>query len=98
MNRRTLTWIAAAILLLLAAYSGYWWLAAGRLDAGIDAWAAAQREAGLTIEYQRGSVGGYPLSFRTTFLRPHIAGTIRGQTFDWLGPDVEASVSPFNLR
>ena len=98
MTRKTLTWIAAAVLLLAAAYSVYWWIVAGRLDDGIDAWAAAERQSGLTLEFERGPVRGYPLAFRTTFAHPHIAGVMPGGSFDWRGPDVEASLAPFDFR
>jgi hypothetical protein len=93
-------WIVAAIVIAVAGigYSIYWWIVAGLLDKGIDAWAASQRQAGLTVEFERTPVTGFPFAFRANFHHPHIAGVLGGQAFDWHGPDVEASVSPLDLH
>jgi hypothetical protein len=99
MNRRTtLSAAAAAVALLLAGYSAYWWLMADRLDSGLAAWMAAEKQAGLTIEADRPPIGGYPFSFHTTFRQPHVSGTLAGKPIDWHGADVEAWLWPFNLR
>jgi hypothetical protein len=99
MNRRILLLAAAAaVALLLAGYSAYWWLMAAKLEAGLDAWVAAEKQAGLTIDFDRAPIGGYPFSFRTTFGQPHVSGTLAGQPIDWRGADIEAWLWPFNLR
>jgi hypothetical protein len=99
MNRRTLlSAAAAAVALLLAGYSAYWWLMAEKLQGGLDAWIAAEKQAGLTIEANRTPIGGYPFSFRTTFRQPHVSGTLAGQAVDWQGKDVEAWIWPFSFR
>lgn len=98
MNRRTvLSAAAAAVALLLAGYSAYWWLMAERLQDGLDAWVAAENQAGLTVDADRTPIAGYPFSFRTTFRRPHVSGTLAGQPIDWQGADVEAWLWPFDL-
>lgn len=99
MNRRTLlSAAAAAVALLLAGYSAYWWWMAERLEAGLDGWIAAERDAGLAIDADRTPIGGFPLAFRATFQHPHVHGTFGGQSLDWRGDDVEASLWPFDLR
>jgi Uncharacterized protein conserved in bacteria (DUF2125) len=99
MNRRTMLSAAvAAVALLLAGYSAYWWMMAGRLDAGLDSWIVAEQQTGLTIDADRPRIGGYPLSFRTTFRHPHVTGMLGGQPIDWQGADVAAWLWPFNLR
>ncbi|HVZ01324.1 MAG TPA: DUF2125 domain-containing protein [Dongiaceae bacterium] len=98
MNRRTLlSAAAAAVALLLAGYSAYWWWMAERLETGLDAWIAAERQAGLAIDAERTPIGGYPFAFRATFRRPHVHGAIAGQPIDWQGADVEARLWPFDL-
>jgi hypothetical protein len=87
----------AAAAILLGGYTIYWWIVAGKLDQGIDDWAAAQRQAGLTLEFERTPVTGFPFTFHATFRHPRIAGALSGQRFDWTGPDVEADVSPIDL-
>jgi hypothetical protein len=99
MNRRTLLFAAAAaVALLFAGYSAYWWLVAERLEAGLDAWIAAEKQAGLAIAAERTPIGGYPFSFRATFRHPHMTGTLAGRPIDWQGDDVEAWLWPFDLR
>jgi hypothetical protein len=88
----------AIAIALIGGYAAYWFYVAAQLDKGIDAWVADQRQHGLTVEFERGPIGGFPLDFRTTFRQPHIAGAISGQSFDWHGPDTEGSVSPLDLH
>jgi hypothetical protein len=98
MTSRTRILVAAAlVIVLLGGYAIYWWIVAGKLDQGIDDWAAAQRQAGLTLEFERTAVTGFPFTFRATFRHPRIAGVAGGQRFDWTGPDVQADVSPIDL-
>jgi hypothetical protein len=99
MNRRTALFAAAAaVALLLAGYSAYWWMMAGRLESGLDAWIAAEKQAGLVIDADRTPIGGYPFSFKATFRHPHVSGSLAGQPIDWQGNDVEAWLWPFDLR
>jgi hypothetical protein len=97
-QRAKLTAAIALVLVLLGAYAGYWFTVAAQLEKGIDDWVGLQRQRGLTVAFERAPIGGFPLAFRTTFRQPHIAGVIFGQSFDWHGPDVEASVSPIDLH
>jgi hypothetical protein len=99
MNRRTLlSAAAAAVALLLAGYSAYWWMMAGRLEAGLDAWIASEKQAGVTIDSDRSGIGGYPFTFTTTFRHLHVTGTAGGRPIDWQGSDVDAWVWPFDIR
>src|SRR5262245_7241689 len=88
----------ALVVALCGGYAGYWFYVAGKLEQGIDDWASLQRQSGLILDFERTPVTGFPLAFSATFRKPHIAGAFGGQTFDWQGPDVEARVSPFDLR
>jgi len=89
---------AITAVIVIAAYAGYWSFIADRLAQGIDDWVVRQRQAGFTVDFERTKVAGFPLAFRASFRHPHIAGTFGGQRFDWRGPDVEASLSPFDLH
>jgi hypothetical protein len=88
----------SVVLALLGGYAGYWFTVTAQLDKGIDDWVALQRQRGLTVEFERTPVAGFPLAFRTTFRQPHIAGALAGLRFDWRGPDVEGRVSPIDLH
>jgi hypothetical protein len=99
MTHRARIFVAVAlVLVLLGGYAAYWFYVAAQVGKGINDWVAFQRARGLTVAFERTPIGGFPFAFRTTFRRPHIAGAIAGQSFDWHGPDVEGSVSPMDLR
>jgi len=97
-NRTKIITAVAAGVALFAGYAGYWFYVAAQLERGIDDWAALQRQAGLTVNFERTPVSGFPFAFHSTFRKPHIAGAFAGRAFDWQGPDLEARVSPFNLQ
>jgi hypothetical protein len=88
----------AVVVVLLGGYAGYWFYVAARLDKGIDGWVDSQRRAGVTVDFERAVITGFPFALRTTFRQPHIAGAVAGQSFDWHGPDVAGSMSPFDLH
>jgi hypothetical protein len=99
MTHRARIFVAIAlVLVLLGGYTAYWFYVAAQLDKGVDDWVAFQRQRGLTVEFERTRIDGFPLAFRTTFRQPHLAGAIAGQSFDWRGPDVEGRVSPIDLH
>src|SRR5258708_37758302 len=79
MNRRTVLFAAAAaVALLLAGYSAYWWMMADRLEAGLDAWIAAEKQAGLVIDADWTSIGGHPVPFTPTLPPPHVHRSLAG--------------------
>jgi hypothetical protein len=99
MTHRTKILAAIAVLIvLIGGYAAYWFIVAAQLEKGIDDWAASQRQAGLTVAFERTPVRGFPFDFQATFRAPHIAGVLGGQAFDWQGADIEAKVSPFDLH
>ena len=55
--------IALTLGLLIAVYSGWWWLAARTFTARIDQWIAAEQAKGAKIAPATVSVGGYPAAF-----------------------------------
>jgi hypothetical protein len=54
----------AALLVLGAGYTGYWFLVARRIEAGFIDWAVSQRAAKIDLSWQRMHVSGYPVVFR----------------------------------
>ncbi|MDY0871269.1 DUF2125 domain-containing protein [Dongia rigui] len=55
------------VLILGGAYTGYWFFVAAKLQAGIEAWVAEQRAAGIGLTFADGSISGYPFAFRRNF-------------------------------
>lgn len=99
MTKRTRIIAAIAVgIALCGGYAGCWFTVAAQLEKGIDDWAAAQRQTGWTVTFERSPIGGFPFDFQATFRAPRIAGVVSGQAFDWHGADIEAQVSPFDLH
>jgi hypothetical protein len=55
---------AGAVLVLAAAYSGYWFWLARQLNRDLDAWIGAWRALGYRIDAARAGVSGFPLALR----------------------------------
>jgi hypothetical protein len=99
MKPKWIGWSVAALVVgTLAGYAIYWYVVAPKVDAAIDDWVAMQRQAGLTLEFQRTPVAGFPWEFRSIFRNPHVAGSINGQPVEWQGAALELSLSPFDLE
>src|SRR5579885_892780 len=62
--RRRIGLIVAILVIVAAAYSGFWWIAAGRIADGVAAWAAEAKADGLAVTWRDLRVAGYPLWFR----------------------------------
>lgn len=71
--------IAAAVIAVLAAGHGaLWWVATGRLAAEVDAWAAAEAQAGATVAFAEPRRAGYPLEARLVVAGFRYAGAVPG--------------------
>ncbi len=66
MRRPTRLGLAAVALLLvlLGAYTAYWWIVATRISDGISTWAQTERAEKVDISWQKVGVTGYPLFWR----------------------------------
>lgn len=89
------------ILVLIAAAGGGWAFAWNRLADGmrdrIAGWAEGRRAEGLTVEYERVRVDGFPLKWHVTIGHPHLEGA--GPTgWSWAGEALEADVIPWSAR
>lgn len=49
---------------LVGAYSAYWWIVAGKIEAGAAAWRQAEAARRIDASWRKLSVSGYPLAFR----------------------------------
>jgi hypothetical protein len=56
--------VAAVLLVLLGAYTAYWWIVASRISDGITAWAQTERAAKVDISWQKVGVTGFPFFWR----------------------------------
>ncbi|MDB6453817.1 DUF2125 domain-containing protein [Falsirhodobacter sp. 20TX0035] len=58
--------LVTLLIVLAAAFSGYWFLGAHYFRQGVENWFAAQGEAGRSAEVQGLEIGGFPTAFRAT--------------------------------
>jgi hypothetical protein len=56
--------ILAALLVIAGGYTGYWFLVARRIEAGIVDWAQSKRADKIDFSWQKMHVTGYPFAFR----------------------------------
>jgi hypothetical protein len=70
---RRWVWLLGVLVLLLGAHAAYWRIVSARLAAGYDAWAAAQRAAGWTVNSGTPVIGGWPLAATLTLPEVFIA-------------------------
>lgn len=88
---------AVAVVLLAAGWSAAWFHFAGQIEARMAAWAEAQRAQGLTVEYRRLAVGGFPLAWRVTVDEPAMAGAGAAR-WSWRGERALVSLRPWRLQ
>lgn len=93
-------WLAAALALLVlgAAYTVYWRHVAAELEAGIAAWAEAERAAGRTISFSDGSIEGFPFAFRREFRDLHHIQPAADGEITVKAVSVTAGMRPWDLR
>ncbi len=89
--------LAAVVMLAVAAWSAYWFRAAGDIERRLAAWATQQREDGMTVEYGAIEVSGFPFAWRVDVTRPRLGGAGATQ-WEWRGERVGLSVRPWALR
>jgi hypothetical protein len=92
--------VAAVVALgvIAAAYTGYWFYVAAQLESGIGDWVDFQRQNGVEIQVEREKIHGFPFDFRATFRHPTVKAPVNGQIVTWVGADVAARMSPFDLH
>jgi hypothetical protein len=84
-------------LVLGAAYTGYWFFVAAKLQAGVEAWVAEQRAMGNELRMAEGSIGGFPFTFRRDFGAAELLlqGTAPAQI---VAGSALAEIRPWNLN
>jgi len=94
---RRIAVIAAVLVALAAAWAGAWtWIAYGLHDRA-EQWVADRRAEGLTVDYERMAVTGFPWRWRVAIQKPNLAGA-GPSGWTWQGDAVEADVAPWSLR
>src|SRR4051794_39654272 len=56
--------VFAALLMIVGAYTAYWFYAAGQIRDGIVAWAKSAKADNIDASWRTIQVGGFPMAFR----------------------------------
>jgi hypothetical protein len=97
MRRSILLSGAAVALAAAAAYSGYWFVTAERLRAGVERWAAARQAEGSELHWQTIASEGFPFSFRLRITDARLDGN-RPLPFSASASVLLGEAAPWNLR
>ena len=80
-------------LLIVIAYSIYWFVARSMVSDSIDTWLESEKERGAVVEYSDRSLGGFPFRFALSLEDP-IYQTPDGQR--WEGDQLQLVMQPWN--
>lgn len=94
--RRLIVFPVLVIFLIIAGYSGWWYLLAARTEAGFQAWIDERRAEGMEVTYQGYTISGFPREVRLAIDQPKVrtAGP-KGVTV-WTTPFVAAWATPWS--
>ena len=80
--------------LIIAAYTGYWFFAKGKIETGINDFLAQQENAGAEVSYTSKRLHGYPFRFTLTVEDPHFANP--ENQIGWTGEKLQINMQPWN--
>ena len=100
MRRPTRLGLAVAVLLIaiFGAYSGYWFVVAGRLEDGVGQWAGSLHAQNLDLSWRAIRVGGFPLAFRVVLSEARLRDLAASPTGELQVPLLTGSAAPWNFR
>ncbi|HWB52396.1 MAG TPA: DUF2125 domain-containing protein [Stellaceae bacterium] len=99
MRRSTVFRALGAVLVIAgAAYSAFWWIAAGKIAAAASAWREAARQQSIDASWQGMRVAGYPLSFRLELTDFAIKAPGTVPPVEAQAPLLTASVRPWDFH
>jgi hypothetical protein len=98
MTRNRLPVIVACLIVLVAAYTGFWYWAAGQLSSRVDGLIAAAPRVGITVEHGAVSRAGYPLQVALHYHQPVVTHAEPALDWTWRSDELVVAVSPFHLN
>ena len=91
--------IAATVLAVLAAaYTAFWFQAAGRAEALLAEWSERGRAAGYQVSYGRVTTAGFPFAFRIAIQEPRIASLPPRPPWSWRTATLLIEARPWALH
>jgi hypothetical protein len=99
MRRATILRLLGVVLLIgFAAYSAYWWIAAGRIKLAAGDWAQAAHARQLDVAWQTIRVSGYPFAFRLELGDPVLTDKAANPPVEVRAPALSVSAWPWNFH
>lgn len=89
---------AIGVGIALGLYSTYWYVVAGKLRGGIEAFAANAHPGDVTVGWNGLSISGYPYRVAATLTSPVVAAPQAPEDWSWRAESLEADFLPYNLR
>lgn len=86
------------VAIIFGAYSIYWYVAAGKLQTGIETFAANAHSGDIAVGWSALSFSGYPYRIAATFTAPTITAPQAPEDWSWQAESLEADFLPYNLR
>ena len=89
--------VLALLVLLVGAYTAWWYVLASRVESGFDDWAAARQAEGWTVEVGSRHLGGWPLAARLDLSEVRLRGGAPSLpvAFTWDAAGLGVQVAPF---
>ena len=99
MRRTTVLRLLGAVLVIgIGAYSVFWWIAAGKIEAAAAGWRDTARAQGLDVSWQAMRVAGYPLAFRLDLSGVALQDRATVPAGQLHAPTLSATVRPWNFH
>lgn len=94
---RKIPWIAGGgVVVALALWTGVWLYAARQIETRLAQWQKDQAAAGVTLDWQAGTLKGWPFGWRLELERPQASGA-GPAGWRWSGDRLVASLDPRDL-
>jgi len=94
---RRILWIAGGVgIVAVALWTGVWLYAARQIETRLARWQQEQAAAGVTLDWQAGTLKGWPFGWRLVLERPQAAGA-GPAGWRWSGDRLVATLDPRDL-
>jgi len=87
-----------ALVALVAVYSVYWYVMAGKTRGFLDAFATSPHTGNIAVGWGDLSISGYPYRIEADFTAPSIAAPRAPEAWSWSAQSLEADFLPYSLR
>src|SRR6201989_161146 len=87
----------AALLMAVAAYTAFWFVAAGRIESSFGDWGQSAKGDKLDFSWQKIRIDGYPAAFRVRLASVVARDDARTPTPEFHVPVLSATARPWNF-